>query len=172
MEKVAPELCVLVNVTAPQLSVALGAVHVTGIVHPEGRETVIFVGQPVITGGVKSMSAGPQQIAPPLLLTPAITVKSPKSEPTNTPPEHDVLMEAFIMPSILKFKKLPRNFPSAIDPVTVKVPPEGTRNVPITPLLSSAVTSAGRRNPLYLKVKLMRPPEQGAQLATGGHPHP
>ena len=171
-EKIAPGLCVLVNATAPQLSVAVGAVQLTGIVHPDGRETAIFAGQPEITGGVASISAGWQHMAPALLLAPAITVKSPKTDPTKTPPPQFVLMEAFSNPRILKFKKFDANLSSARDPVTVKVPPDGTTNVPISPFPSSAVTTAGSRNPLYLNVKLIRPPEQGAQLAIGGQLQP
>src|SRR5687767_5657927 len=117
----APGLCVLVMVTAPQLSVAVGAVQVTGIEHPEGSETAMFAGHPEITGSIASISAGSQQIAPPFLLSPAITVKSPKSDPIKTGTPHDVLIEAFSNASILKFKTLPANKSSASDPVTVKV---------------------------------------------------
>ena len=171
-EKIAPGLCVLVNTTAPQLSVAVGGVQFTGIVHPDGSETAIFVGHPEITGSIRSMSEDSQQIGPPFLLTPAMIVKSPKSDPTKTEPEQPVLIEAFSNPSILKFKKFDANLLSGIDPVTVNVPPDGTMKGPIRPLPSSAVTTAGRRKPLYLKVKLIRPPAQGAQPAIGGQPHP
>jgi len=75
--KIAPGLCVLVTVTAPQLSVAVGAVQLTGIEHPDGREAMIFVGQPEITGGVASIAPAWQHMAPPNLLSPAITVKLP-----------------------------------------------------------------------------------------------
>lgn len=119
----------MVKTTAPQLSVAVGAVQLTGIEHPDGSEAVIFVGQAARTGGTRSISVDSQQIAPPFLLWPAITVKSPKSDPTNTGVPQFVAKEAFTKPSILKFKKFDANFPSPIEPVTVKVPPEGTMKV-------------------------------------------
>jgi len=116
--------------------------------HPEESAAAMLVGHAEMTGGIASIPADWQHRAPPFLLSPAMTVKSPKLDPTNTEPPHDVLMDAFRSASILKFNMLPANLSSGNDPVMVKVVPAGTMNVPISPFASSAVTIAGKRNPL------------------------
>ncbi len=52
-----PELCVLVTVTTPQLSVAVGTVHVTSASHkPASVDTKMFVGQLETTGASLSIT--------------------------------------------------------------------------------------------------------------------
>jgi len=75
--KLLPEVCVLVNVTLPQLSVAVGGVQVTGVEQVAFADLTILPGQPVITGFVLSRSAGWQHNGPPFLLWAAINVKLP-----------------------------------------------------------------------------------------------
>lgn len=62
--KVEPDACVDVSVGVPQLSDAVGSDgQVTAFEHcPAESETEVFVGHPVMIGGVVSMSAGAQQM--------------------------------------------------------------------------------------------------------------
>src|SRR5690349_8154889 len=78
-----------------QLSVAVGSVQLTAVEHIEASVLVtIFVGHPLMTGGVVSIVEEEQQIVPPLLLKAAITVKLPKTLPTKTVPLQLLLMVA------------------------------------------------------------------------------
>ena len=157
--KLSPGLYVLTMVTPPQLSVAVGAVQLTGIEHPEESEAAMLAGgHAEITGGIASMPEDWQHNVPPFLLSPSTIVKSPNVDPIKMGVAHDVLMDAFRIPSILKFSMLPANLSSGNEPVIVNVLPAGTTNVPISPLPSWAVTTAGKRNPLYRKVNVVTPP--------------
>jgi hypothetical protein len=49
-----PDARVVVNVTAPQLSLAIGAIQVAMALQVESAESVMFDGQPLITGLVIS----------------------------------------------------------------------------------------------------------------------
>jgi hypothetical protein len=51
-----PDARVVVNVTGPQLSEAMGAVHVAMALHVESALSVMFEGHPLITGLVLSIT--------------------------------------------------------------------------------------------------------------------
>lgn len=75
-----PELRLAVRLTDPQLSETDGVAQMAMAEHPELVLSVMLEGQPVITGGVVSISPAEQHNASPLLLVPSTTVKLPKVE--------------------------------------------------------------------------------------------
>jgi hypothetical protein len=79
-----PGACDDTSVSTAQLSDAVGAVHVTVLLHESVEsDVVIFDGQLFMTGSTFSMSSGAQQMETSLWLFPAITSKSPNESPTN-----------------------------------------------------------------------------------------
>jgi hypothetical protein len=92
-----PGACELTSVATVQLSDAVGAVQDTAVSQAlEGSETLIFEGQLAIVGGMISMLAVRQQTGFPLMLVRFITLKFPKTSPTETAAAHVVSMTTVV----------------------------------------------------------------------------
>jgi hypothetical protein len=124
------------------LSEAIGESQLTAIRHANGsvEETMISDGQLEITGGVSTAINGEQQIAPPFLLFPAITLKLPYVFPTYTSrPPHVDLIWVSCTPLTVNVTKEPTNLSFGMDPVNVNVPPGFTIPENTIPSWSDAV---------------------------------
>ena len=158
----------LVKLSNVQLSDAVGSIQLTTEVQlPELKDTTISPGQFSITGGMVSIVAGEQQIAPPDLLSPATIVKLPKTSPTKAWEPQTVDIVALGSPLTDKDAFGPTNFSLGREPVKVKDAPGRTLPENTVPNWSDAVMRLSVA-PLNFNVRLVRPPAQVAQFVAVG----
>jgi hypothetical protein len=123
--KLSPEAGIDVTVGTPQLSLAVGTGHVTGVAQPDVIAIEMLAGH-VITGGIFSVKDDEQQRFPPVKLAPPMTVKLPNVSPINTDEVQLELIDALIKPLTLITRLGPANFPLGGGPAMANDAPAAT----------------------------------------------